>query len=252
MAYRLDLQYDGSDFHGWAKQPGLETVEGALETAFTILLRETPRLTVAGRTDTGVHARRQVVSLELPRGLGVAPLVRSLNSLTPPGLAVTGLCPMPGGFDARRDALARSYRYFIWRGAAADPFRRRFVWHVPGEIDFARLQAAAALVPGRHDFKAFTPTETEHILFARTVHACRWRCRGPLVWLEIEAQSFLRHMVRSLVGTMVEIAAGRSEPGSMAWLLEGAAREAAGPTAPPHGLFLWRIRYPAERGSGAA
>lgn len=240
----MDLQYDGAGFHGWAKQPGLETVEGALESAFSVLLRQTPRLVVAGRTDSGVHARRQVVSLELPPGVGTKSVVRSLNALTPEGLAVTGLCPAVQGFDARRDAVSRSYRYFIWQGAAPDPFRRRYTWYVPHDLDVGRMQAAAVYVPGRHDFTAFTPADTEHVLLRRSVDVCRWRRRGGLLWLEIEAPSFLRHMVRILVGTMVEIGRGSLEPGVMRELLAGAPRTAAGPTAPPHGLFLWRIRYP--------
>lgn len=238
----MDLQYEGAPFHGWSKQPGLPTVEGALEEALLAVLRERPALTVAGRTDRGVNARRQVASLDLPAGVDTPGLIGSLNALTPPEISITRLRPAPG-FDARRDARSRSYRYLVWRGAAESPFLRRYAWHVRRPLDLDALQGAAAAVVGRHDLTAFTPSETEHVLFTRTVTRCRWRARGNLLWLEIEAPAFLRHMVRVLVGTMVEIGLGSRPETDMCRLLAGAPRTAAGQTAPPHALFLWRIRY---------
>jgi tRNA pseudouridine38-40 synthase len=255
-AVRLDLQYDGTEFHGWSRQPGLPTVEGSLEEALMIALGgPSPRLTVAGRTDAGVHARRQVVSLRLPEDLNLDGLRRSLNALTPPDLAVRALTGAPEGFDARRDALSRAYRYLVSPGPVQSPFLRRYSWHVPFRLDWEAMERAAALVVGRHDLTAFTPTETEHVVFRRTVTRCRWRRRGELAWLEVEAPAFLRHMVRALVGTLVEVGTGRRSLDQIHELLEGAARSAAGATAPPHGLFLWRVRYPPAaggRGTGPA
>jgi tRNA pseudouridine38-40 synthase len=243
VTHRLDIEYDGGGFYGWAMQPGLATVEGSLVAALRTVLGREPRLTVAGRTDAGVHARRQVVSVSLPPGLDLARVRGSLNALTPPGLVVRHVTPAPG-FDARRHAVARSYRYFVDLGEVRSPFWASYRWCPGYPLDVEAMAAAAAMAVGRHDWRAFTPTETEHLVFERTVTRCQWRVRGDVAWLEIEAESFLRHMVRSLVGMFVEVGRGRRDLDDVRRLLAGALREEAGPTAPAHGLFLWRIRYP--------
>jgi len=241
--YRMDLQYDGTELHGWAKQQGRVTVQGCLEEAFVTVLGRTPGLRVAGRTDAGVHARQQVVSLRLPLDIDAARLIRSLNALTPPAIAVTSIVPAPG-FDARRHALSRTYRYFVQLGGVDSPFCARYVWRVPPSVDVALLRQAAAAVVGRHDFTAFTPTETEHVFFDRLVMRCTWRRLGSeRLFLEIEAEAFLRHMVRTLVGTMMEVGVGHRSAADFERLLEGARREDAGPTAPARGLCLWDVRY---------
>jgi tRNA pseudouridine38-40 synthase len=242
----MEISYDGGGFRGWAKQPGEVTVEGSLEQALKTVLGYSPRLTVAGRTDAGVHAWRQTVSLDLPQGLQPAPVRRSLNALTPAGLVVRSLRPASLGFDARKQALSRSYRYFLWLAEVENPFLRAYSWHVREPLDLRSMSEAAALVVGRHDLTAFTPAETEHVMFERVVSRCRWHRRGRLSWLEIEAPSFLRHMVRVLVGTFVDIGRGYRPTSALEVLLRGAPRSQAGPTAPPQGLFLWRIRYPAQ------
>jgi tRNA pseudouridine38-40 synthase len=263
---RMDLQYDGTGLSGWAKQGELPTVEASLERALATVLGYAPGLRVAGRTDAGVHARRQVVSLRLPDDVDLSRLLISLNALTHPGIAVRALTWAPGGFDARRDAVSRGYRYFVWPGRVVSPFWKPYCWRLGGDLDVEVMQAAAAAVAGRHDFTAFTPVETEHDFFERTILRCSWNeqadggvLRGekpreelspdcPL-WLEIEADSFLRHMVRTLVGTMIEVGRGKRGLPDFERLLEGARRERAGLTAPAHGLFLWDIRYerqPAE------
>jgi tRNA pseudouridine38-40 synthase len=248
--YRLDIGYDGGGFYGWARQGERLTVERSLEEALTVVLRQPIRLSVAGRTDAGVHARQQVASFALPRAFegsstetGLGRIVLSVNALTPRGLVVRKLSEAPPGFDARRDAVARSYRYFIWRGLAPDPFRQAYSWHLRDALDVESMQEAAAACHGHHDFTAFTPTETHHVLFELDLQRCVWRSRGRLLWLEVRAPHFLRHMVRSLVGTMVEVGRGRMTPDGLRALLDGAAREDAGPTAPAHGLFLWRVFY---------
>ena len=244
--YRLDIQYDGSAFHGWARQPDLVTVEGTLRDVLRTLVGFAPSLNVAGRTDAGVHARRQVVSLHLPTGTDTVSLKRGLDALTPPALSVLSVSVAAAGFNARGDALSRSYRYFVWLGETRNPFLTPYVWHLRIPLDLEAMQAAASLVTGLHDFTAFTATHTEHLHFKRRVDRCLWRRRGDLVWLEIEAESFLRHMVRSLVGTLVDVGAGKRMPEDMARLLEGASRDAAGLTAPSHGLCLWDVRYPSS------
>jgi len=261
--HRMDLQYDGTGLHGWAKQEGLPTVEGSLESALRTVLGYAPELRVAGRTDAGVHARRQVASLRLADGLDLGRLRASLNALTPPGIAVLRIAPAVKGFDARKDATGRVYRYYVWTGPVPSPFWSRYCWHVPGRLDLDKLHSAAAATAGRHDFTAFTPTETEHVFFDRLVTRCAWRRATGLpgappaaagggaregyvpgmLYLEIEAEAFLRHMVRTLVGTMVEVAQGKRTPDDFDRLLRGAEREEAGPTAPAHGLFLWDVKY---------
>ena len=244
--YRMELQYDGTGLHGWAKQDGLLTVEGSLEEALCTVFGRSPTLCVAGRTDAGVHARRQVVSLRLPAGTDLPRLTRSLNALTAPGIAIMRVSRAHDGFDARRDATSRAYRYHLAVSPVVSPFWRRYCWQVLGGLDAGLLRNTAALVIGRHDFTAFTPAETEHVFFHRQVTRCAWkRMRGGpgMLYLEIEAEAFLRHMVRTLVGTMVEVAQGKRTPDDFESLLQGSRREAAGATAPPHGLFLWDVKY---------
>jgi tRNA pseudouridine38-40 synthase len=239
---RLDIEYDGSGFRGWARQPGLRTVQGELEGALATVLREPVELTVAGRTDTGVHALGQVASFataaEVP-----GDLARSLNGLGPDDVAVTAATVVAEGFDARRDARARSYRYRLLARRAPSPFERQRALWWPHRIDRDALDACAAALPGRHDFTAFTPTQTDHVRFERDVLAARWEAEGDVLAFHITADAFMRNMVRALVGTMLEASSGRRTPQSFKELLSGAARSAAGDTAPPHGLYLESVSY---------
>lgn len=235
---RLDIEYDGGGFAGWARQPGLRTVQGELERALEVLHGGPVALTVAGRTDRGVHAWGQVAS-----HAGAPAPARALNALTPPDVAVLASAAAEEGFDARRDAVSRTYCYRVLHRAAPSAFERgRALWW-PHGIERDALHACAAELPGRHDFTAFTPTQTDHVRFERDVLAARWEERGDLLELWIEADTFLRHMNRVLVGTMLEVAGGRRTLDGFRALLAGAERRHAGPTAPAHGLYLARVRY---------
>ena len=239
---RIDLEYDGSGFSGWAAQPGLRTVQGELEDALRTILRAEVGLSVAGRTDAGVHAWGQVASFdapgELPDDLG-----QRLNGVLAEDVAVTAAAAAPEGFDARRSARSRTYCYQLLARPAPSPFERgRALWW-PHRLDPRLLERCAALLPGSHDFTAFTPTDTEHVRFEREVLRAEWARDGELACFWIEADAFMRNMVRVLLGTMLEVASGRREVGSLAELLAGAPRSQAGETAPAHGLYLASVRY---------
>jgi len=240
---RIDLAYHGGDFAGWAVQPGRRTVESELSAALETALSQPVSLTVAGRTDAGVHALAQVVSLECsapPRGN----LRRALNGLTGNDLVVHSADVAPDGFDARHDAVSRTYCYRLLASSVANPFERGLSLWWPYPIELDALDACASRLAGVHDFTAFTPTQTKHRHFRREIRRAEWvREEGGMTTLWIEADAFLRGMIRALVGTMLEVAGGRREIEDFERLLDGAPREEAGDTSQPHGLYLAGVSY---------
>jgi tRNA pseudouridine38-40 synthase len=239
---RLDIEYDGASFRGWAAQPGLRTVQGELEAALATVLRETVQLTVAGRTDTGVHALGQVASFVTDAEVR-EDLARRLNGVGPDDVAVTAATVVEDGFDARHSARSRSYRYRVLARSAPNPFEQgRALWW-PHRIDLEALEACATALRGNHDFTAFTPSQTDHVRFDRDILAAAWSQEGDILSFQITADAFMRNMVRILVGTMLDVSSGRRSVDSFKQLLTGATRSDAGDTAPPHGLYLESVSY---------
>jgi tRNA pseudouridine38-40 synthase len=245
MVTKLTLEYDGAGFAGWGVQPDKRTVQGELERALRTVLGETAsdggplKLTVAGRTDAGVHAWGQVASY---RHEAVDPL--RLNGLLSDDVAILTSEPMSDGFDARRDARSRTYCYRVLARRSRSVFERNTAFWVTGALDRDLLRECARLLRGPHDFTAFTPSETEHSYFSCDVSRAEWRFEEDLLSFWIEADMFLRHMNRVLVGTMLDVAAGRTPIEHFAALLEGRPRAEGGRTAPAHGLALASVAYP--------
>jgi tRNA pseudouridine38-40 synthase len=252
---RLDLAYNGAEFAGWAAQPGLRTVQGELEAALGRVLGAPVPLTVAGRTDAGVHAWGQVASFEIDREMPDS-LGRALNGLTGADVAVFSVAEAPDGFDARRDARSRTYCYRVLAAPVRSPFERGLSLFWPHRLYPGLLERCAEATVGTHDFTAFTPTDTEHVRFEREVIRCEWRrgrtlsaragpspAEGEVLELWIEADAFMRNMVRVLVGTMLEVGSGRRELEDFTALLDGASRDRAGDTARAEGLYLAGVRY---------
>ncbi len=237
MRLILTLEYDGTPFRGWAAQPGLPTVEAALRKALAETFASAESLAVAGRTDTGVHALGQVVSVDVEGGPPAERAAAALNPRLPDEVTVLSSAEAETSFHARHSARSRTYRYRLFTRSAPSPFELRRSWWLPQPLDEDALATAAADLVGEHDFRAFTPAQTRHTAFARIVERAEWTRRGDHLDFEITANSYLRHMVRSLVGTMVEA------PATIPGLLDGGPRSEAGVTAPPWALYLVSVAY---------
>jgi tRNA pseudouridine38-40 synthase len=238
---KLTLEYDGSGFHGWARQPGLRTVEGVMREALAAVYPQWDGLAVAGRTDTGVHATGQVASVDAVGGAPAERAAEALNAALPEDVAVVAAEEVGTEFHARFSARSRSYRYRILVSRTRSPLEaRRALWW-PRALDLDSLRSAAAVLLGGHDFRAFTPAETQHEVFVRSVSAAAWERDGDRLEFTITADGFLRHMVRTLVGTMLEFGPDASR--MIEQLVDGRSREEAGLTAPPWGLYLERVGY---------
>ncbi len=247
---RLVLAYDGAPFHGFARNEGVRTVGGVLGDAIATVLRHPVELTCAGRTDKGVHARTQVVTFDVPEGpLDLRGLVRSVNKICAPSIAVADASLVDDGFDARFSAIARRYRYLIHNAPTPDPFTATSAWHVDEPLRWPAMVLACDALIGEHDFAAFCRRpkrrDGEPASLVRRVTEAVWHDDGEgLLRFEIEASSFCHQMVRSVVGMLVDVGRGRRRPGEVLGIVRAGDRRFASELAPPQGLTLWTVRYP--------
>ena len=247
MRYFMHLAYRGENFHGWQTQPNASSVQQTIEEAISTIVRHPTAIVGAGRTDAGVNARMMIAHLDLPDDFKVdkddGKFLRGLNTLVGRDIAIYSLRPVAANAHARFDATARSYRYFAHRGK--NPFVGRQSWQAPDSLDFDRMNAAAALLPGRRDFTSFSKLHTDVKTNICNLRAAKWIADGEGRWyFEITADRFLRNMVRAIVGTLVEVGRGRLAPEEMNDIIERRDRSAAGTYMPGEALFLWDIQYP--------
>jgi tRNA pseudouridine38-40 synthase len=240
---RIVVEYDGTDFVGWQKQPGLRTVQQQLEAAIRQMTGEEVRVQGAGRTDAGVHADGQVASFPLAATIPEHGLLRGLNSILPPDIAIVAVSDAPPDFDARFSARGKVYRYRIWNHLIRSPLHARASWHCRSTLDMAAMRTAARELVGEHDFRAFRASDCERRTTVRAVRRLDVDRQGALLTIEIEATAFLKNMVRIVVGTLVDLARGRLRPDAVARMLETGDRAVGGVTAPPQGLTLLRVIY---------
>ena len=243
--FKLTIAYDGTEFIGWQRQATGTSIQGLLEDALGELDGRPVAVIGAGRTDAGVHARGQVAMAALDRDIDGESVVRAVNNRLPQSIRILDASLAPDGFHARFDARLKTYRYRIWNAGVMSPFERSYAWHVPTPLDTAAMSEAAAMLSGTHDFAAFQGTGSDTQTTVRTVvrSSIAHEPGTALVVYEAAGEGFLRHMVRNVVGTLVEIGRGRCRPAWIGEVLASRSRTAAGPTAPAHGLFLMRVSY---------
>jgi tRNA pseudouridine38-40 synthase len=237
------VEYDGTDFAGWARQPQLRTVEASLTEALETVLRHPVKLSVAGRTDAGVHASGQVISFDTNTDLQPTQIAYKATAILPKDVALRRCVNVLHDFDARYNARGRRYEYRVLNGGLRSPLERHRSVYIARYLDFGLLQDAAKLVEGIHDFRAFTPSKSYHRRFTRAVEESRWTRDGDLLTYHVAANSFLHGMVRSLVGTMWQVAEGKRDLADFERLLRGVERSVAGPAAPSRGLTLVSVEY---------
>jgi tRNA pseudouridine38-40 synthase len=243
---RLTIRYDGTDFSGWQTQPARRTVQETLEAAIASITQE-PRVRVnaSGRTDAGVHALGQVANVYSATKLSCDTLRKAVNAKLPDDVAVTEVAEVPQSFCANKDAVAKRYRYVIRDGRVPDPFTRKYAWFVKTNLDADAMRRAAACLVGRHDFRCFETEWPNRLTSVRTITHLSVNRFGEFIWLDVEADGFLYNMVRAIAGTLVQVGRGYWPEGEVEAVLRAMDRRRAGPTAPPVGLFLLRVTYPA-------
>jgi tRNA pseudouridine38-40 synthase len=240
---RILIEYDGTDFHGWQRQPELRTVQACLEDALKTMTGEDVAIQGAGRTDAGVHAAGQVASFELAASIPDGGLLRGLNSFLPPDIAILDVSEAPPDFNARFSARGKVYRYRIWNHLVRSPLHARAAWHCRSVLDLAAMRQAAAQLCGEHDFRAFRASDCERRTTVRVIRRLDIERQGALLTIDVEATAFLKNMVRILVGTLIDLGRGKIDAGAIDRMLRTGDRTAGGITAPPQGLTLLRVIY---------
>ena len=243
MNIKLTIEYDGTDYSGWQLQPNGRTVQGVLEQALEKILGAKIRVAASGRTDAGVHALGQVAHFVHDGAVDLWRLQRALNGVTPPDVVIRGAEAAPDSFDPRRDARARRYRYRIWNAPWPAAIERRYSWHQHDALDLSAMEEAIRHLEGEHDFASFQAAGCDAAHAVRRIDRNGFTRQGDLVLYDVEANAFLRHMVRNIVGTLAQIGRGERAASSIAGLLAAKDRTLAGPTAPPQGLFLMEVKY---------
>ena len=243
MRFKLIIEYDGTEYHGWQVQPNGRTIQAVLQGALTRMTGESAVVVAAGRTDAGAHACGQVISFSLQRPVSTQALQGALNALTPPDICITAVEVVGDDFHPRRAARSRTYAYRIWNARWVSPFWRRYAWHVPRGLDREQMRAAAAHLLGEHDFTSFQAAGCEAKQPVRRVLRSDLDHSGHLITYTIEATGFLRYMVRNIIGTLVEVGFGERDAAALPALLAARDRTFAGPTAPACGLYLQRVNY---------
>jgi tRNA pseudouridine38-40 synthase len=241
--WKLTIEYDGTSYSGWQLQSGQDSIQARLEAALERIFSTLVRVRASGRTDAGVHAHAQVATFTLPKAFDTTELHRALNAMLPHDIVVRNAEAVDDSFDPRRHAIARVYEYRILNQPWPSAFERRYAWLIRDSLDIDRMNAAARIFLGEHDFAAFRTLGTEVKSTVRRVDESEWRREGAQLTYRVEATSFLRHMVRTMVATMIEVGRGRIEPARVAELLERRDRSMAPAAAPPQGLFLVAVRY---------
>ncbi|MDD5474955.1 MAG: tRNA pseudouridine(38-40) synthase TruA [Syntrophales bacterium] len=240
---RIIVEYEGTSYLGWQRQAGGVTIQGLLEAAAGKILQEEIRLIGSGRTDAGVHALNQVANFKTGSSLPTLNILRGMNSLLPFDIAVRAIEEVDESFHSRFNAISKEYHYLIYNSPVRSPLNHNRSWHIPDPLDMNIMNEAAEFIRGSNDFGAFRSTGSCTSSAVRTVTRAGFAREGDLVTFEIEADGFLRHMVRSIVGTLVTVGRGRATPDGFRSILESRDRKLAGMTAPPGGLFLMNVRY---------
>ena len=240
------VAYDGTDFHGWQVQPGLATIQGTLEKLLTGLEGTPVPVAGSGRTDAGVHALAQVAAFSLRNPIPVDNLRKALNRLLPPAIRIVTAVEAPPDFDPRRDATAKTYEYRIWRGAVCPPFEWRYTHHHPYPLSLEPMMAAAGVFRGTHDFSAFAAADARDALGlskVRTIFDAQFEPEGDRLLFRVRGSGFLKHMVRNIVGTLLEVGKGNLDEDALRRRLEPGCPDKCGPRAPARGLFLISVEY---------
>jgi len=243
MNIKLTIEYDGTNYQGWQVQPNGVTIQEVLEQALEKILGVKSRLNGSGRTDAGVHALGQVANFICPGGIDLWRLQRGLNALTPPDIVISDAVAVPDSFDARRDARSRVYQYRIWNHPWPSVFHHRFSWHVHDPLELSAMQEAVRFLEGEHNFASFQAAGCDAVHPIRKIYHNSLSQQDDFLVYTIEATAFLRHMVRNIIGTLVEAGRGERPAEDFAELLMARDRTLAGPTAPPQGLFLMEVKY---------